>query len=206
MFVNAVTYTEKPLSVIASMAGVSYGLDDAKLSRAEKCFKAGHLSVFEHAHFACRITGISRACTHQLVRHRHLSFTQRSQRYSLTDPECIVPYTVSGQEDLLDDYTELVEQAQALYRKMVERKIPMEDARYILPEGTSTDICVSGNLRAWTDFFDLRLDSHAQWEIRGLAWNVFDTMYDLGGEWKTFCSWYETYRLAKSENGEAAEL
>ena len=74
--------TDSPLSFVGSVAGASYDKDDPSRKRAVRCFELGHMSVFEHVSATWRIEGISRACSHQLVRHRLASYCQQSQRYA----------------------------------------------------------------------------------------------------------------------------
>ena len=141
-------------------------------NRAIANLQQGHMSVFEHMSFTWKIEGLSRACTHQLVRHRLASFTQESQRYvKLTDeisdwfvtPKSIIE---SGHEK---DYKKQCKRAFKLYSKLIEDGVKAEDARYILPNATKTTICVTMNLREFLHFYKLRSDSHSQWEIQELA-------------------------------------
>ena len=81
MEVKILAWTHSPVDLIATAAGTCYGKDDPSAKRVERCYKARHMGVFEHASVTFRIEGISRACSHQLVRHRMASYNQRSQRY-----------------------------------------------------------------------------------------------------------------------------
>ncbi len=131
--------------------------------------KLGHESVFEHACFTFRVEGISRICTHQLVRHRLASYTQQSQRYvKLKNPKFIVPNEIMESE-FSEEYLEILERASELYRKMVKGGIRKEDARFVLPQGVETKIVITMNARELRHFIILRCDKSAQWEIREMA-------------------------------------
>ncbi len=130
----------------------------------------GHHSVLEHATASFAINGVSRACTHQLVRHRLCSFSQKSQRYvSENDTGFVVPGTVSADKEAMKAFTEATRAAHASYRKMVDLGIPREDARFVIPGAVCTDIVLSANLRELRHVIELRGSRQAQWEIRELA-------------------------------------
>jgi thymidylate synthase (FAD) len=129
----------------------------------------GHLSVIEHASFTFSVEGVSRSLTHQLVRHRIASFSQQSQRYvALENPTFVVPETVSSDPDSLEIYESTMRTIWEAYRALSE-KVPQEDARYVLPNGCTTNITVTMNARELVHFFSLRCCNRAQWEIRELA-------------------------------------
>lgn len=129
----------------------------------------GHHSVIEHAVFTFSAEGVSRTLTHQLVRHRIASFSQQSQRYvSLKDPTYVVPETVKADPALLALYEDTMAKIWEAYGKLAET-IPPEDARYLLPNGCTTNITITMNARELHHFFSLRCCERAQWEIRELA-------------------------------------
>jgi len=129
----------------------------------------GHYSVIEHAVFTFSVEGVSRVLTHQLVRHRVASFSQQSQRYvSLNEPTYVVPETISSDPNSLNTYTELMDTIWEAYGKLSEH-VPAEDARYVLPNGCTTNITITMNARELLHFFSLRCCERAQWEIRNLA-------------------------------------
>ncbi len=131
---------------------------------------SGHLSPFEHAVFTFAIDGVSRVCTHQLVRHRLASYSQQSQRYvEMKDPEVVVPPSVSSEPVARGIFEKAVRDSHEAYRTMVEAGIPREDARYVLPHGWMTKIVVTMNARELHHFFSMRLCRRAQWEIRDLS-------------------------------------
>lgn len=132
--------------------------------------ESGHLSPFEHAVFTFAIDGISRVCTHQLVRHRLASYSQQSQRYvEMKEPEAVLPPSVSSDKRARDIFERTIRDSHEAYKAMVEAGIPREDARYVLPHGWVTKIVVTMNARELHHFFSMRLCRRAQWEIRDLA-------------------------------------
>jgi thymidylate synthase (FAD) len=130
----------------------------------------GHTSVIEHASFTFAISDVSRSLTHQLVRHRIASYSQQSQRYvNLNEPSYVIPPTIEKNKNMKKAYEETMGIIWDHYNKLLELKIPAEDARYVLPNGTCTNIMVTMNARSLLNFFELRCCLHAQWEIRLLA-------------------------------------
>ncbi len=171
--------------LVAECAAISHAPQFRELSpkKVEKLIKVlkqlGHESVFEHASFTFAIEGISRVCTHQLVRHRLASYTQQSQRYvSLKNPKFIVPESIANSE-YMKEVEELLDKASTLYRKMVENGIRKEDARFVLPQGIETKIIVTMNARELRHFFKLRCAKEAQWEIRNLAIEMLKKVYEV---------------------------
>jgi thymidylate synthase (FAD) len=132
---------------------------------------AGHLSTFEHTMFTFGVAGVSRALTHQLVRHRHMSFEQKSQRYITVKGqfEYITPPSISARPEIKAKYDKLMGQIAEFYADAIEAETPAEDARFALPNAAETQIVVTANARALLDFFTLRTCNNAQWEIRELA-------------------------------------
>ncbi len=132
--------------------------------------KSGHLSVFEHASFTFALEGISRVTTHQLVRHRIASYSQRSQRYvDESTFSYVVPPEIERMPEAKKLFEEFMERARQLYSKFLELGIDKEDARYILPQAVETKIIVTMNARELLHFFSLRCCRRAQWEIREVA-------------------------------------
>lgn len=130
----------------------------------------GHLSVVEHAVFTFSVQGVSRALTHQLVRHRIASFSQQSQRYvSIKDPTFVTPHTVEDDPEALKVFDETMDAIWEAYSKLEVMGIPAEDARYLLPNGCTTNITITMNARELLHFFSLRCCNRAQWEIREMA-------------------------------------
>jgi thymidylate synthase (FAD) len=149
----------------------------------------GHFSVLEHASVSFYITGISRSCTHELVRHRHFSYSQLSQRYvPEKDSRIVAPPGMADDPELQQilsaaadasraTYTELLDRLEAKFATgestgkvgALRRKQARQAARAVLPNATETRIVVTGNYRAWRHFIAVRASEHADVEIRRLA-------------------------------------
>ena len=136
---------------------------------------SGHFSTLEHASYTFAIDGVSRAMTHQLVRHRLASFNQQSQRYVTfkEEPDFIVPSTVvdAGAQEAFDAAAKA---AFAAYDALVKAGVPAEDARYLLPNACETKIVVTMNIRELLHFFSVRCCNRAQWEIREVACRMLE--------------------------------
>jgi thymidylate synthase (FAD) len=138
----------------------------------------GHESIIEHASLTFEISGISRACSHQLVRHRIASYSQESQRYvNLSDPEFVVPPGVARSPEALRIWDDLAGRMKEAYRDLRELGIKKEDARFLLPNATATRIVVTMNCRELRHFFRIRCGRAAQWEIRALAREMLKLAY-----------------------------
>ena len=134
--------------------------------------ESGHTSTIEHASFTFAIEGISRACSHQLVRHRIASYSQQSQRYvdlSKSDLGYIIPPSILNNKEKKEKYKEVMELLESKYKELIESGVKPEDARYILPNACQTKIVISMNARALLNFFQERTCQRAQWEIRAMA-------------------------------------
>lgn len=146
--------------------------------------KSGHESVLEHGYATFRISGISRACSHQLVRHRLAVYSQESQRYVKMDEEgfhYICPPSLldgfnvkdhSRKEQVYSEYHRLMDDIREWYNKAIEAGIKAEDARFILPNACCTEIVMSCNMREWRHIFKERLSPAAQWEIRDMCKDI----------------------------------
>ena len=135
---------------------------------------AGHTSCIEHNQFVFGVRGISRSCSHQLVRHRvGWSFEQQSQRYvdfsSQDFVEIVVPPTILRIPDMLRSFLEPIGAAVRAYFQLRDERVHQEDARYLFSNAFETKLIVSANARALLHFFELRTCNLAQWEIRWLA-------------------------------------
>ncbi len=132
---------------------------------------AGHLSTFEHTMFTFGVSGVSRALTHQLVRHRHMSYEQKSQRYIKVKGqfEFVTPPSIAARPEINAKYDALMGQIAEFYGAALAAGTPPEDARFALPNAAETQIVITANARALLDFFTLRTCNNAQWEIRELA-------------------------------------
>lgn len=136
---------------------------------------SGHHSALEHASLTFAIEGISRACSHQLVRHRLASYNQQSQRYVRYDSaEFIIPPEIEQKPGAREAFDEIVGATNEAYRRLLELGVEPEDARYVLAQAVETKIVVTMNVRELLHFFTLRCCNRAQWEIRELAWAMYD--------------------------------
>ena len=166
MNVTLIQSTPNPVETIAQIASICYDSDPKNpMGLVKHLYANGHHSVFEHIYFTFKIEGISRACSHQLVRHRHCSFTQRSQRYCSEDGfQYVTPETVPTV-----DMEYCVERIGEWYNHYQLHGVPNEDARYILPNACATSLYLSCNLRELIHMANERLCTRAQWEIRNLV-------------------------------------
>jgi thymidylate synthase (FAD) len=204
MKVQLISYTHVPMKVIGAAARGCYSdKSSGDLYRdmepedyiplVQRVIESGHTSVLEHAVYTFSIEGISRACSHQLVRHRIASYSQQSQRY-VRYPESqyhedeeyqnwedieelfVVPPSIAESE-YLPAYLHSCANSLSYYQDLVEelvdsgssREEAQEDARYLLPNAAKTNITVTMNARELLSFFRLRMCKRAQWEIRELA-------------------------------------
>ena len=173
MKVTLIQATPEPVETIAKIASICYDSDPKNpMALVKHLYAGGHHSVFEHIYFTFKIEGISRACSHQLVRHRHCSFTQRSQRYCSEDGfEVIKPKTIVNIDEI-GGYERLMEDIMGDYEELQDHGVPNEDARYILPNACATSLYLSCNLRELIHMCNERLCTRAQWEIRELVRNM----------------------------------
>lgn len=210
MKVKLIAFTPEPDKVVSMAAKLCYspvGVEeiDKKISDEEVerflsiLVSLGHESPIEHVSFSFAIEGISRACTHQLVRHRMASYSQQSQRYVKLDQfQFIVPPAVAANKEAKKVFEEAMEKDQEAYDKIVEilykkeyerlisegksekkaastaEKIAIEDARYVFPNACETKIVVTMNARGLYNFFTHRTCERAQWEIRDLAFMMLE--------------------------------
>ncbi|MDO8886091.1 FAD-dependent thymidylate synthase [Candidatus Oleimmundimicrobium sp.] len=182
MNVKLLEHTPKPERTIATAARICYapvGADELFRVLSDKeveklvnlIIKSGHLSAVEHAVFTFAIDGISRVCSHQLVRHRLASFNQQSQRYVKysSDLKFITPSSIENNPLAKEKFDKLNATALKVYQELLEEGIEAEDARYILPNSTETKMVVTMNAREFLHFLSLRCCNRAQWEIKELA-------------------------------------
>ncbi|MBL7073846.1 FAD-dependent thymidylate synthase [candidate division KSB1 bacterium] len=178
MRVRLVQYTQDPLKVVFTAARTCYSETtpiaisegqydkDKMMALVKKTFRAGHHSIFEHVCFTFAIEGISRVCSHQLVRHRIASYSQQSQRFvEYSRPQYVVPPKVKGDYEKREKFDKLMGQLFDTYREFVQDGIPPEDARYLFPNALKTNLVMSMNLRELFHASGERLCLNAQWEI-----------------------------------------
>lgn len=182
MKVTLIRFTPRPdeACAIAARTCTSFEIpEEADLDTLAKALESGHESLAEHASFTFAVDGISRACSHQLVRHRLASYAQQSQRYVdfNKDFECVVPGSIATREGPVTEdgrtaaevYGDTLHAIHEATEALVRAGIPREDARYLLPNAMSTNIIVTMNGRELRHFCSLRCCNRAQWEIRKLA-------------------------------------
>lgn len=175
MKIELLSITKNAEKLIEDAGRTSYASYDKKTKNSYKKFikmiiRQGHFSVLEHAFAIFRVDGVSRALTHQLVRHRLCSFIQRSQRYiNEQDFDFIIPPDIKKNEKALKLFTDHIKDVQKIYLELRNNGIKKEDARFILPNCVSSEIVIGANLRQWRHIIKLRGEKHAQWEIRQMA-------------------------------------
>lgn len=183
-------HTPHPEEVVAMAAKLCYSPSNLKSLKkriktkdqkgfVEKLMKMGHMSPIEHASFTFVIEGISRACSHQLVRHRLASYSQQSQRYISEEKgfEYIIPPTIKADRELKKYFKDFMAQAKRAYDEIVKRlhergirgELANQDARFVLPNAVETEIMVTMNARELLHFFRMRCCHRSQWEIRQMA-------------------------------------
>ncbi len=194
------SHTPNPEETVAMAAKLCYSPSDVESLKkkieakdqkefVKKLVKMGHMSPIEHATFTFGIEGISRACSHQLVRHRLASYSQQSQRYvSEKSPESgvrsrgsnfdyIIPHSISSDKEGKKRFEDFMAEAQRVYDFIVERldrkgikgESAFQDARFVLPNAAETKIMVTMNARELLHFLRQRCCYRAQWEIRNMA-------------------------------------
>ena len=183
MKVELLNWTPNPENTVAAAARLCYS--DANIARlaermqgemaadlVKRPMEMGHLSPLEHVSFTFGIEGVSRALTHQLVRHRIASYSQKSQRYVLEHGfEYVMPPSIHKSPQAEERYKEIMAAIRQGYAELATM-VDKEDARYVLPNACHTSIIVTMNCRSLLNFFEHRCCQRAQWEIRTLAWRM----------------------------------
>lgn len=183
MKVTLVQHTPNPEEHIGLLAGICYGKTGEQspeqcIKRATHCVTKGHLSTLRFAHATFLVEDISRICSHQFVRSKHLDFLQRSQRYcNEGEVKIILPPSIKGENKTIFEtvYAELTQ----VYKDLIAKGVKKEDARFILPQGTTTELLVVGNFQAWYDFIKLRSGKEVQWEIRAVAHDINRQLHSI---------------------------
>ena len=186
-------HTPNPEAVVAMAAKLCYSPSDIESLKektavkdqkrfVEKLMEIGHMSPIEHASFTFAVEGISRACSHQLVRHRLASYSQQSQRYVSEEAgfDFIIPPSIKKDGELARYFRDFMNKAQEAYSHIVSRlnekglkgEEANQDARFILPNACETKIIITMNARELLHFFKQRCCNRAQWEIRSMAINM----------------------------------
>ena len=187
MDVKLLFHTPEPERAIAAAARLCYApvgaaelleamSEDAVRRVLKTIITSGHTSALEHGVYTFAVDGVSRAMTHQLVRHRLASYNQQSQRYVTyaEEPTFITPPSVAADPGAAAAFADATAAAFAAYRSLVDAGVPAEDARYLLPNAMETKIVITMNVRELLHFFELRCCKRAQWEIRDLALRMLE--------------------------------
>lgn len=194
MQVELLYHTPDPERAVATAARLCYapvGASELMETMSEErvksvlstIMKSGHFSTLEHASYTFAVDGVSRALTHQLVRHRLASFNQQSQRYVKFDNgfDYVEPPQIADNDEAHKVFSECMEQCAEAYEKLRGLKdssgedlVKKEDARFVLPNAAETKIVITMNIRELLHFFSLRCCNRAQWEIRELAHTMLD--------------------------------
>ena len=175
MKVELVRIDPDPEAFIGEQAAECYDSKtdrESCLKRAAHCIDSGHLATLRFAHATFRISGISRVCSHQIVRVAHAGILQRSQRYvKETAVEYVDPPALSDiPRELQERWKHVQTEAERLYLHLVNSKqMKKEDARYILPQGCTTSLRMCLNFQGWRDLLGNRRDKAAQWEVKDVA-------------------------------------
>ncbi|MDO5707127.1 MAG: FAD-dependent thymidylate synthase [Andreesenia angusta] len=215
MKVSLLAYTPNAEDIVSSAAKLCYsqsGVEEIIEKQSEEdrdrflnmLMDIGHESPIEHISFTFAVEGVSRALTHQLVRHRLASYSQQSQRYvKLEQFEYIVPPSIEKDEDAREIYIKTMEEIQERYNQIADiltdkhykefiehgidekkamnmaSKKAIEDARYIFPNACETKIVITMNARSLKNFFEHRCCERAQWEIRRLATEMLKIVKEI---------------------------
>lgn len=184
MKVTILQHTPDPELLIAKCASTCYDSMPKELEAARKMIKAiikaGHESCIEHASVTFELDEISRVVTHELVRHRLASYSQRSQRYvDEKEPKFVIPPEIESEPMALTIYAKAMNSAWEAYRQLQKLGYKNEIARYVLPNACETKICFTANFRSLRNFFKLRLSARAQPEIRALAKEMLNKMIEI---------------------------
>lgn len=189
MNVEIISHTPDPELLIEDAARICYDSFEKKAPGShvriiDHLIRSGHESVLEHSSVTFRVGGVSRALTHQLVRHRLASYSQRSQRYvKETEPDYVMPPSIQSMETnatAIHIFNNCMEQCWAAYNKLLKMGIKGEDARFVLPNACCSEIIITMNFRELRHFFKLRTSKHAQWEIRNMAKEMWNQVMRIG--------------------------
>lgn len=175
MFVELLQITNDSEKLIEKIGRICYKSEDKIKKDSYKNFikgliSNGHESVLEHAIVTFKISGISRTCSHQLVRHRIASYTQKSQRYVNEENFThVVPNSIVENKDVFNKFNDTIRKITSTYKELLNFGIKSEDIRYLLPNACTTEIIVTMNFRSLRNFLNERLSSGAQLEIKELS-------------------------------------
>ncbi|MCT4592632.1 MAG: FAD-dependent thymidylate synthase [Candidatus Gracilibacteria bacterium] len=185
--VHLIDHTSKPLKTIAAAINQCYSpktgkelQEDIPTDKAKRLLSivmsSGHLSTVEHASFTFSISGVSRVTEVQLVRHRMASYSIKSGRYNKTHTDYVIPPVIKNNpkaQEIIERYNQNLDQT---INDLKELGFKSEDVRFFTPQGTKTNIVLTMNARELLHFFEKRLCTRAQWEIRMLAVKMLEVV------------------------------
>ncbi len=181
MQVELISITPDPERVIEMAARTCYQSQHCEQEGSAgdligKLLSMRHETPFEHAYATFRISGCSRAMSHQLVRHRLMAVCQKSQRYvSEAGFEYVAPPNLSKEDSR--EFAEDMAMIGRMYAKWKERGLRNEDARFVLPNACTTELVISANFREFRHIFAMRCSRHAQWEIRAACTEMLKQLH-----------------------------
>lgn len=180
-------HTVDPVNKIGEMASICYDSKtdrESNLKRAAHCKDKGHLATLRFAYATVAVEGISRVCSHQLVRIAHAGILQESQRYvKQSRIEYVIPPALAEMpEAYRAEWASILDSSEDLYLKCVGGGMKKEDARYILPQSCATKVNLCMNFQAWRDMLGNRTKTAAQWEIREMALEIQNLLHGIAPE------------------------
>ena len=201
MKIDLLYYTPNGISLIARMARSTRknklspnNPDEQKDEHfVKQLLKVQHLGILEHINFTFHVSEISRILTHQLVRHRIASYLQMSSRHAIPErDDFVTPPCFQNNKLNEESYVKRMYSAYDAYKESINSGFPIEDSRYLIPDGYYTHIGITMNCRELIHFFKLRCHKSAQWEIRNLANEMLKICYEtypviFEDEYKKYC-------------------
>lgn len=187
MKVTLLDHTLDPVSKIGQMAAICYDAKtdtESNLKRASHCKDKGHLATLRFAYATVNIQGISRVCSHQLVRIAIAGILQESQRYvKHSKIEFVTPPAVQTAPWWYQlAWKGVLGVSEWLYLTGVKLGLKKEDARYILPQACTTQLNLCLNFQSWRDVLNNRTKKSAQWEVRELAEEIQRQLHEIAPE------------------------
>lgn len=187
MKVTLLNHTINPVEHIGEMAAICYDSKtdrESNIKRAAHCKDKGHLMTLRFAYATFNISGISRVCSHQLVRVAHAGILQESQRYvEQTNIEWIIPPSLESMPHQLEmNWYDLLESCERFYNLCIKSGMKKEDARYILPQSCITQLNMTGNFQMWRDLLNNRTKKPVLWETRDVAIAIQNELHKIAPE------------------------
>lgn len=205
MKVELISITQDAEKIIEQVGRTAYQsqakiTDDSATKFIKMLIGKGHTSVLECCSASFRISDVSRAFSHQLVRHRIASYTQKSQRYvSERGFDFIVPPSIQANSDAYGIFVTTMKYLDDVYQTLQALGIRNEDARFVLPNACETEIVITTNFREWRHIIGLRTDSAAQWEISQVCMAILTILKEHAPS--CFGDLYDNYTVYNSDDG-----